>query len=199
MFFGGINGFTVIDEDSSLDDSKTNYTPDIHITNLIQNNEYSHISLKMKKGKLRIPYSKSIFAIEFSLVDNLNYPDYRFFYNIDGNWTENNSNIIYLPSLDPGNYTLKIKYLNQATRFESEEYGLDIYIIPPIYRRWWAFVIYFLMAAAMVYQIVKYLQNKYISMKERLEERYEKEIRKVKSDTTGTITEELSVQITFML
>ncbi len=199
LFFGGINGFTVIDEDSSLDDSKTSYTPDIHITNFIQNNEYSHISLKMKKGKLRIPYSKSIFAIEFSLVDNLNYPDYRFFYNIDGNWTENNSNIIYLPSLDPGNYTLKIKYLNQATRFESGEYGLDIYIIPPIYRRWWAFVIYFLMAAAMVYQIVKYLQNKYISMKERLEERYEKEIRKVKSDTTGTITEELSVQITFML
>ena len=199
LFFGGINGFTVIDEDSSLDDSKTSYTPDIHLTNFIQNNEYSHISLKMKKGKLRIPYSKSIFAIEFSLVDNLNYPDYRFFYNIDGNWTENNSNIIYLPSLDPGNYTLKIKYLNQATRFESGEYGLDIYIIPPIYRRWWAFVIYFLMAAAMVYQIVKYLQNKYISMKERLEERYEKEIRKVKSDTTGTITEELSVQITFML
>ena len=199
LFFGGINGFTVIDEDSALDDSKTSYTPDIHITNFIQNNEYSHISLKMKKGKLRIPYSKSIFAIEFSLVDNLNYPDYQFFYNIDGNWTENNSNIIYLPSLDPGNYTLKIKYLNQATRFESEEYGLDIYIIPPIYRRWWAFVIYFLMAAAIIYQIVKYIQNKYISMKERLEERYEKEIRKVKSDTTGTITEELSVQITFML
>lgn len=200
LFFGGINGFTVIDENSSLDDSKTSYTPDIHITNFIQNNEYSHISLKMKKGKLRIPYSKSIFAIEFSLVDNLNYPDYRFFYNIDGNWTENsNSNIIYLPSLDPGNYTLKIKYLNQATRFESGEYGLDIYIIPPIYRRWWAFVIYFLMAAAMIYQIVRYLQNKYVSMKKRLEERYEKEIRKVKSDTTGTITEELSVQITFML
>ena len=199
LFFGGINGFTVIDENSSLDDSKTSYTPDIHITNFIQNNEYSHISLKMKKGKLRIPYSKSIFAIEFSLVDNLNYPDYQFFYNIDGNWTENNSNIIYLPSLDPGNYTLKIKYLNRATRFESEEYGLDIYIIPPIYRRWWAYVIYFLMAVAIAYQIVRYLQNKYISMKERLEERYEKEIRKVKSDTTGTITEELSVQITFML
>ena len=202
LFFGGINGFTVIDEKSSFDDSKTSYTPDIHITNFIQNNEYSHISLKMKNGKLRIPYSKSIFAIEFSLVDNLNYPDYQFFYNIegyDGNWTANNSDIIYLPSLDPGNYTLKIKYLNQATRYESGEYGLDIYIIPPIYKRWWAFVIYFLLAAAMIYQTVRYLQDKYVSMKKRLEERYEKEIRKVKSDTTGTITEELSVQITFML
>ena len=202
LFFGGINGFTVIDEKSSFDDAKTSYTPDIHITNFIQNNEYSHISLKTKKGKLRIPYSKSIFGIEFSLVDNLNYPDYQFFYNIDGyneNWTANNSNIIYLPSLDPGNYRLKIKYLNQATRYESGEYGLDIYIIPPIYRRWWAFVLYFLMAAAMIYQIVRYAQNKYVKMKERLEERYEKEIRKVKSETTGTITEELSVQITFML
>ena len=202
LFFGGINGFTVIDEKSSYNDTRSNYTPDIHITNFIQNNEYSHISLKMKDGKLRIPYSKSIFAIEFSLVDNLNYPDYQFSYNIEGyndNWTTNSSNIIYLPFLNPGNYTLRIKYLNQATLFESEEYCLDIYIIPPVYRRWWAITLYILFALALVYHLVRYIQNKYTSMKEKMKERYEKEIRKVKSETTSTITEELSVQITFML
>jgi Predicted periplasmic ligand-binding sensor domain len=58
LFFGGINGFTVIDEKSSFDDAKTSYTPDIHITNFIQNNEYSHISLKMKKGKAENPLFK---------------------------------------------------------------------------------------------------------------------------------------------
>lgn len=202
LFFGGINGFTVIDEKSSFDDYKTSYTPDINITNFIQNNEYSHISLKMKKGKLRIPYSKSVFAIEFSLVDNLNYPDYQFRYNIEGyneDWITNNSNIIYFPSLNPGNYTLKIKYLNQATLYESGEYCLDIYIIPPVYRRWWAIAIYFLLFVAVVFQSVRYVKGKYASMKERLKERYEKEIMKVKSETTSTITEELSVQITFML
>ena len=202
LFFGGINGFTVIDEHSTRDDAKTSYTPDIHITNFIQNNAYSPIGLKMQHGKLRIPYSKSIFAIEFSLVDNLNYPDYRFSYHIDGydeDWTTVSSNIIYLPSLNPGNYTLRIKYLNQATRFESGDYCLDIYIIPPVYRRWWAIGIYVLLALALGYHIFRYVRNKYVSMQERLKERYEKEIMNVKSETTSTITEELSVQITFML
>ena len=202
LFFGGINGFTVIDEQSSFDDPKTDYTPDINITNFIQNNEYSHISLKMDKGKLRIPYSKSIFAIEFSLVDNLNYPDYQFSYKIDGydeDWITNNSNVIYFPSLDPGNYTLRIKYLNRATLYESRDYCLDIYIIPPVYKRWWAKMIYILLSLAMIFQTFRYVQNKYASMKERLKKRYEKEIMKVKSETTSTITEELSLQITFML
>ena len=202
LFFGGINGFTVIDEASSFDDPKTDYTPDINITNFIQNNKYSHISLKMDKGKLRIPYSKSIFAIEFSLVDNLNYPDYQFSYKIDGyddEWITNNSNVIYFPSLDPGNYTLRIKYLNRATLYESRDYCLDIYIIPPVYKRWWAKMIYILIFLAMIFQTFRYVQNKYASMKERLRKRYEKEIMKVKSETTSTITEELSLQITFML
>ena len=199
LFFGGINGFTVIDEKSSGNDTRAGYTPDIHITNFIQNNEYSHISQKMKNGKLRIPYSKSIFAIEFSLVDNLNYPDYQFSYNIDGNWTTNNSNIIYLPSLNPGNYTLRIKYLNQATQFESKEYSLDIYIIPPVYKRWWAKTIYILLLMGIAYLVIRFIQYKYASMKEKMKARYEKEIIKVKSETTGSITEELSVQITFML
>ena len=198
LFFGGINGFTVIDEQSACHDTRSDYTPDIHITNFIQNNEYSHISLKMKNGKLSIPYSKSIFAIEFSLVDNLHYPDYQFSYHIDGyddRWTTNNSNIIYLPFLNPGNYTLKIKYLNQATQFESKEYGLDIYIIPPVYKRWWAKLIYILLAIGLLYLVVRFIQYKYASMKQR----YEKQISKVKNETTSAITEELSVQITFIL
>lgn len=203
LLLGGINGFTVINENAVIEYDKTNYTPEIHIINFIQNNEFSHISRKMKNGKLKIPYSKSIFAIEFSLVDNLNYPDYRFSYSIDGyndEWITNQSgNIIYLPALNPGNYKLKIKYLNQATSYESEECCLPIYIIPPIYRRWYAYMLYGLIFVLLMLLAIRYSKNKYASMKERLKKRYEKEIMKVKSETTNTITEELSVQITFML
>ena len=198
LYFGGINGFTVIDEKSASQDSQAGYTPDIHITSFIQNDSYSPISEKMKRGKLRIPYSKSVFGIEFSLVDNLNYPDYQFSYLIDGyngSWTANSGNIIYLPFLNPGNYTLKIKYLNRATQFESKEYCLDIYIIPPVYLRWWAQLIYLLLAAYAIYRLVRFIRGKYVSMKER----YEKEIIKVRNETTSAITEELSVQITFIL
>ena len=202
MFFGGINGFTIVRGGSEIPEDTVQYIPEIHITDFIQNNERSHISLKMKKGRLEVPYSKSIFAIGFSVVDNLHYPDYKFSYKVDGHnqeWRRNNSNIIYLPPLAPGRYTLKIKYLNQATMYESEEHCLPIYIVPPIFKRWWAKIIYVLLCLLIICQIITYTRAKYASMREKLKRQYKKEILKVKNETIESITDELSLQITFML
>ena len=202
MFFGGINGFTIVRGDAHISKDNVQYNPEIHITDFIQNNEHSHISLKMKNGRLEVPYSESIFAIEFSVVDNLNYPDYKFSYKVDGHnpeWRSNRSNIIYLPPLAPGGYTLKIKYLNQATMYESEEHCLPIYIVPPIFKRWWAKIIYALLCLLIIYHIITYTRARYASMREKLKKQYKKEILKVKNETIESITDELSLQITFML
>ncbi|MBQ3613174.1 MAG: helix-turn-helix domain-containing protein [Bacteroidales bacterium] len=199
LYFGGINGITVIRNGLS---EHLEYNPEIHITNFIQNNQFSHISTKIKKGKLRIPYSKSIFAIEFSVVDNLNYSDYQFSYNIEGfndEWTFNNSNIIYMPSLIPGNYTLRIRYLNQSTMYQSEECTLPIYIVPPFYLRWWALPAYALLIAFIIYKLVRYNRYKYTAMKEKIQKQYSDRLLKIKTETTNNITDELSVQITFIL
>lgn len=199
IFFGGINGFTVI-KDNVHD--RVIFNPELNITNFIQNNTASHIGLKMKNGKLKIPYSQSVFGIEFSIVDNLNYPDYRFLYKIDGHnkdWAENQNNIIYFPLLAPGNYTLRIKYLNLATGYESEEECLPIYIVPPVHRRWWAIVIYILLGLFVIYRIIKQSRDRYAAMQEKLRKQYKKEILKVKNDTIDSVTEELSTQTTFML
>ena len=202
MFFGGINGFTVIRENPETVHDKTAFIPEINITNFIQNDDVSHVSTKIKNGKVRVPYSQSVFGIEFSVVDNLNYPDYRFIYRIDGYndvWTANPNNIIYLPFLSPGNYNLRIKYVNQATEYESEEESLPIYIVPPLHRRWWAIVIYILSGIFVVYKLIKQSRDKYASMQEKLRKQYKKEILKVKNETINTVAEELSTQTTFML
>lgn len=199
LYFGGINGFTIIK--GSLRE-KIEYNPEINITDFIQNNEYSHIGTKMKNGKLRLPYSKSIFAIRFSVVDNLNYSDYQFSYNIEGHnkeWTINNSSTIYMPSLNPGHYTLRIRYLNQATLYQSEECCLPIYIIPPFYLRWWALMTYALLLTFFICKIVQHIRYKYEKMREKIRKQHSDEVMKIKSETTNTITEELSVQITFIL
>lgn len=202
LFFGGINGLMIINPDKIETRRETSYIPPIHITDFIQNNEVTHIGSKMKNGKLRIPYSKSIFAVRFSLVDNLSWSDYVFSWKIDGydkQWRINTSDIIYLPSLDPGHYRLKLKYRNRATRYESEECVLPIYIIPPIYKRWWAMVIYVLLFIYVILRIIRYSKNRYAAMRIKLEQQYAEEIQKIKLETTNSITEELSVLITFIL
>ena len=162
MYFGGINGFTIINEQQNSTNKKQ-YNPQLNITNFIQNNESSAIDLKIKNGKLRIPYSKSIFAIKFSVVDNINYPDYQFSYYIEGydnKWKNNSGDIIYMPALSSGNYILKIKYSNKSTLYESPECCLPIYIIPPAYKRWWAITIYVIIVILALYKIIQYSQKK---------------------------------------
>lgn len=202
IFFGGINGFTVIQENPENNLSAKTFNPEINIVNFIQNNAVSHISTKIKKGRLRIPYSQSVFGIEFSVIDNLNYLDYRFLYQIDGysnGWTETPDNIIYMPLLSPGSYNLKIRYINQATGYESTEECLPIYIIPPVYRSWWAMALYVLLAILVIYKLIRQSRAKYAAMQEKLRKQYKKELLKVKSETISSVAEELTMQITYML
>lgn len=202
IFFGGINGITILDKDSRNIYDYTTYRPEINITDFIQNNEYCHISQKMRKGYLKIPYSTSLFAIKFSVVDNLHYSDYQFRFQIKGfddEWLDANGNVIYMPKLNPGRYKLNIRYVNKSTAYESKVCSLPIYITPPLYKSVYAYVIYFILLAGMVYATILYFKKRQETMKERIHKKYSDEIMRIKSDTTGAITEELSVQITFIL
>lgn len=202
VIFGGINGITIIGSKNKNEKGIAPYTPDINITNFIQNNTTSYINTKIRNGSLTLPYSKSVFGVEFSIVDHLHYPDYEFLYNIEGHntaWVKNSSDVIYLPSLDPGRYKLKIIYVNKATQYTSEECILPIHILPPFYRSWWAYCIYVLLVGLTIYLIYRYYRQKYISIQEKMHKKYSAEITKITSNTTNSINEELSVQLTFII
>lgn len=202
IFFGGINGLTMIQADSNTGGYNNTYNPPIHITEFIQNNTATDIGSKLKKGKLRIPFSKQIFAIRYSVVDNINFSDYVFLWNIkrnDNEWRENTSETIYIPTLNSGEYVLRVKYINKATRYESAVCELPIYIIPPIYKRWWALLIYALLIITGIIALIRYAKSKQRDLIANLEKQYEEAVHKTKSETVNSITEELSVLITFIL
>ena len=202
VFFGGINGLTMIQSDSKTIGYYNTYNPPINITEFIQNNAATAIGSKLKKGKLRIPYSKQVFAIRYSVVDNINFSDYVFKWNISKNnneWRENTSETIYIPTLDPGEYVLRIKYVNKATQYESAVSELPIYIIPPVYMRWWAQIIYLLLIIGAVIAFIRYIKTKQLKFIANLEKQYAEEVQKTKSETVNSITEELSILITFIL
>ncbi len=202
VIFGGINGITVIRNNGNNMLSRQEYGPNIYVTHFIQNDKKTPIHPLMEKGKLKIPYSKSIFGIKFSLVDHIHYPDYEVSYNIEGynsEWVTNKSNIIYIHSLEPGHYNLKIAYINKATGYQSKECILPVHILPPLYRTWWAYCIYSLLIIGVIYIAVRYARHRYRLMKEKVRQKYIKELNNISNNTTSTINEELSVQLTFII
>lgn len=202
IIFGGINGLTIINSEATNPHYSNSYIPDIHITNFIQNNNYTHISSMMEKGRLVLPYAKSMFGIEFSVVDHLNYSNYDFYYNIEGytsDWLPNEGNIIYMPTLEPGRYKLKITYINKATQYKSEECTLPIYIRPPFYKTWFAYCFYLLTLVLVVFHIVQKYKKRQSSIQEKLKQMYSEKIAAIAQDTTNAINESLSIQITLII
>ena len=168
LFFGGINGYTIVRNAEAYSNAVPTYKPEIHITHHISNN----VQTLIKDKSLSMPHDQSSFGIKFSVVDNINYSDYEFFYRIRGldqDWVSNgNNDIIYITNLPHGTHTLEIHYRNKANSYTSPVSTLSIKVIPPLYARWWARLIYILLGfGTIAYYILKFRQ-KYVSLKEEL-------------------------------
>ena len=168
LFFGGINGYTVVRNTETYSNDVPTYKPEIHITHHISNN----VQKLIKDKSLSMPHNQSSFGIKFSVVDNINFSDYEFFYRIRGldqDWISNgNNDIVYITNLAAGNHTLEICYFNKANSYTSPVSTLSIKVIPPLYARWWAKLMYVLLAFGVTaYYILKF-RKKYVSLKEEL-------------------------------
>lgn len=196
MYFGGINGFSVI-QDISIDEISL-YTPAIEVTHLSNAGEEIHISKSIKDGKLQIPYSDNTYTLQFSAIDHINPLGHEFLWSIEGYsstiFTSDDFQI-HLPNLDPGNYNLKIWHANKP----ETSYSLPFYIKPPFYRTIWAYIVYALMTLLTIHVIAKRIRNRYSLMRQQLKEKYTEQIKRIKQDTQSSIAEDLMIQITFIL
>lgn len=174
MFFGGNTGLTVVRYTGTHSSDSTLYAPEINILSKVSNNVHTPLN-----GKLDMSYTDASFGIMFSVVDNINYADYEFSYRIlglDSNWKNNgNSDIVHLPTLPPGEYTLEIRYHNNSNSYTSQPESLHIIIRPPLYATWWAKTLYVTFALLIVAYFIRRFRKKYISMKRELEQRRQEE------------------------
>lgn len=61
----------------------------------------------------------------------------------DADWTSLNENVITFRNLSPGSYTIAIRArLKGQPWSEGCEAETDVYIMPPLWQRWWAYLIY---------------------------------------------------------
>lgn len=196
MYFGGINGFSVI-KDFPI--NKTSfYYPSIEVTHLSDGNDNTHISKILKDGKLHIPYSNNTYTLHFSAIDNINPLGHEFLWSIEGyskaEFTAHDFQLL-LPKLNPGNYGLKIWNANEP----EISCCLPLYITPPFYRTIWAYIVYTLITFAAIHFIARQIKKRYSNMRQQLKEKYTEQIKQIKQDTQSSIAEDLLVQITFIL
>lgn len=149
MYLGGINGIATIDE---MDFKYKYYKPSIRLEGLTIYGKNEHISnftqreKNDKQMKLNLTYKQDVFSLDFIAVDFIDGNNLTYFYEIEGQnetWIDNgNSGLISFNKMQPGKYTLKVRYKNNSSGLDSDIYTLLITITPPWYFSTFAYVAY---------------------------------------------------------
>ncbi|MDF1695127.1 MAG: ATP-binding protein [Saprospiraceae bacterium] len=151
LAFGGINGYNVFDPKEVLSDV---LQPPIFITNLSVNNEKIFPNeengiLKSSiatTNKITLNYNDNILALEFASLDFTAPNQNKYRYQLEGagdSWVEKGtSRSATFLNLQPGNYTFRVQGTNSQGIWSGNTAELDIQILPPWWKNWWAYLAY---------------------------------------------------------
>ncbi|MCD7933286.1 MAG: ATP-binding protein [Tannerellaceae bacterium] len=176
FYFGGVSGFSFFHPGQIY---LRTFDPDVRLEHLRIYNTTRHTATRIRDGVLKLAYDEAYVTFTFIAQDFINNEnceyDYRLL-NFSDEWIRNgnNPNVVFT-RLPPGKYTLQVRATNGDRVWGSGVYSLLIVVAHP----WWlstvAFVIYFILFAALAYTVYRVIRNRIRLNRELLLEHIEKQ------------------------
>ncbi|MDR2948919.1 MAG: response regulator [Prevotella sp.] len=115
--------------------------------------------------EITLHYGETNFTIKFSALNFIHPEKSRYKYMLEGldnKWTEINNGIgaASYSNLNAGTYKLIVYASNDDNVWTSDPIMLKIVVQPPFWFSWWAYIIYVIIAAALIRLFIKYKLNK---------------------------------------
>lgn len=164
LIFGGANGFNMFDP-AHININKR--TPPIAFTDLQIFNKSIRIGDKIRNkvilpkavsevASVSIPYKVNDFSIVFAALGYTHTEKNKYAYKLKGfndEWITSGDKIhkATYTNLDPGDYTFVVKASNNDGIWGKETQTLHIKILPPFWRTPWAYLLYALVIAGLLY------------------------------------------------
>ncbi len=178
LVFGSTRGLTVFEPGKLY---KTPNDSEIVFTTLIINNETiepgpGNAILKKtisETSEITINYDQGYVGLEFSSLNFINPGKSRYAYKLDDDlrkdeWHDTGTqNRINLSNLNPGNYLLSIKSTNEDNNWNPRIKTLQIHVLPPWWKTWWAYLVYFLLLLSCGFTIFRFVSNR-VKLKRKL-------------------------------
>ncbi|SEO07542.1 Two component regulator propeller [Mucilaginibacter gossypiicola] len=205
LMFGGIKGFNIFYPDSVV---QYHDFPPVFISGLRISNATIDAKSEFVPGsqdfytidKLKLPYDKAIIsvdyvALEYSLPEKIQYA--YFLQGRDKSWNYvNYQRSVNYSHLNEGRYLLKIKSTNASGIWNNRERMIEIIVLPPWYRTWWAYLIYAVLLIASIYAYLYYHKNQ---TQLKYEVKFVKEINEKKIAFFTNISHELRTPLTLIV
>ncbi|KGO91710.1 hybrid sensor histidine kinase/response regulator transcription factor [Flavobacterium subsaxonicum] len=199
FMFGGINGFNIFNPEGIIDG---NHSTPLQLASLSVNNKPIEHNPAYVTGRqlgqvksIEIPFDQTTLAIEFVAPDYNNSDKISYAYLLEGwdeQWTyTDNIRKANYTRLFEGNYTFKVKTKNINGTWNNAVSLLHITVLPPWYRTWWAYSLYVMLFAGVIYAYIRYSKNK-----EKL--RYNVKLAKMESNKEKELAEKQLAMFTYI-
>jgi ligand-binding sensor domain-containing protein/signal transduction histidine kinase/DNA-binding response OmpR family regulator len=219
LFFGGVNGLNRFFPDKIKDDK---HLPKVVITNMLllnksvpivatesqtteKNTGFSLAKTIHETQSITLTHHDNIIAFEFSALHFSNTKKNKFAYKLvgwDNDWvnTDYKNRRATYTNLPHGNYTFKVKASNSDDYWNEQGASLQITVLPPPWKTWWAYTLYGLILLIVVFVYLRSQQRKLIferQLNAQLESKVE-ERTKEKQHFIENISHELKTPLTLI-
>ena len=142
------------------------------------------------RQEITLPFAENFFSFEFSAICFTQADENRFKYKLEGldpDWVfpgPERKYASYSQVLE-GDYTLRVMAANNEGLWNEKEFRLGIKILPPWFRSWWAYTLYFLFIATGAVVVYRFLRRRW-ALKMELEIERRELLRLQELDNTKT-------------
>lgn len=186
FLFGGVNGLNVFDPRDLKDNP---VKPLVLITGIRVNDQTVCVgdssgilseAIEFTR-KITLPFSKNSIYLEFSALEYTAPAKNRYRFWLSGFENEANAHLSEAPDatyigLPPGKYTFIVYGANNDGVWSDQPARLEIEVLPPWYRTFWAYLTYLLLLAGMVYWVIRHYRLEKVAA----EARHQLEIHQIK-------------------
>ncbi len=199
FFFGGFNGITSFFPRNIINNT---YTSPMVFTGLRLFNRPVGILgedglLRQAIGHshaLRFRHNQEVFTLEFALLNYIGSNKNRYAYRLEGldrDWVETRTPEVTYTNLAPGSYTFQVKGANNDGIW-SQPVRMEITVLPPFWRTWWAYCIYALLVAAIIFLVARYFFLQALLRKE-------EDLHQVKLNFFTNVSHEIRTHLTLLM
>ena len=157
--------------------------------------------------QLELDYNQSTLSFDFAVPNYVAPRKIQYAYQmvgVDNNWVytaADNRSATYA-NLRPGRYVFRVKASNTDGVWGNPT-ELVIVIHPPVWRTWWAYILYILLAGVLVYAVIRHLirreQTRNQRELERLQSKQQQEMNELKFQLFTNISHEFRTSLTLIL